>query len=159
MDTLFFKHFIIPGNSVSEDRATAVLKENNHLKSMKMKKVIFAIAIMLGLTASVIAQTPSPKMKSDKVKTEMKMKMKDGVMMMDNKMMVCKEGKIMPMKETYTFTDGSKISPKGVMTMSDGKTMKLKNGHEVDKSGKMAMIHHGDKGHVCGPDCPMNKKM
>jgi len=126
-----------------------------------MKKVIFAIAILVGLSASVIAQTPASKVKSDKEKTEMKMKikMKDGVMMVDNKMMVCKEGKCLPMKETYTCTNGSKISPKGVMTMSDGKTMKLKNGHQVDKSGKMAMIHHGEKGHVCGPDCPMYKKM
>ena len=126
-----------------------------------MKKVIFAIAILVGLSASVIAQTPASKVKSDKEKTEMKMKikMKDGVMMVDNKMMVCKEGKWLPIKETYTCTNGSKISPKGVMTMSDGKTMKLKNGHQVDKSGKMAMIHHGEKGHVCGPDCPMYKKM
>ncbi|MDD4968003.1 MAG: hypothetical protein PHT07_01090 [Paludibacter sp.] len=126
-----------------------------------MKKVIFAIAILVGLTASVFAQTPSTKMKSDKEKTEMKMKMKmkDGVMMVNNKMMVCKDGKCMPMKETYTCTDGSKITPKGEMTMADGKTMKLKNGHEVDKSGKMAMIHHGEMGHVCGPDCPMYKKM
>ena len=124
-----------------------------------MKKVIFAIAILVGLSASVIAQTTMTKTKTEKQKTEVKMKMKDGVMMMDNKMMVCKEGKCMPMKGTYTCTNGCKVSPKGVMTMADGKTMKLKNGHEVDKSGKMAMIHHGEMGHVCGPDCPKYKKM
>jgi hypothetical protein len=126
-----------------------------------MKKVIFAIAILLGLTASVIAQTPSPKMKSDKQKMEMKekMKMQDGVMMVDNKMMLCKEGKCTVLTENYKLKDGTTVSPKGMVTKADGKTMKFKNGYELDMSGKMAMIPHGDKGHVCGPDCPMYKKM
>jgi len=126
-----------------------------------MKKVILAIAILMGIAASASAQTSSTKMKSDKEKMEMKakMKMKDGVMMVDNKMMMCKEGKCTPLAETYKFTDGSKVSPKGLITKADGKTMKMKNGYEMDKSGKLAMIHHGEKGHVCGPDCPMNKKM
>ena len=126
-----------------------------------MKKVILAIAILIGIAASASAQTSSTKMKSDKEKMEMKakMEMKDGVMMVDNKMMMCKEGKCTPLAETYKFTDGSKVSPKGLITKADGKTMKMKNGYEMDKSGKLAMIHHGEKGHVCGPDCPMNKKM
>ena len=126
-----------------------------------MKKVILAIAILMGIAASASAQTSSTKMKSDKEKMEMKakMKMKDGVMMVDNKMMMCKEGKCTPLAETYKFTDGSKVSPKGLITKADGKTMKMKNGYEMEKSGKMAMIHHGEMGHVCGPDCPMYKKM
>jgi len=126
-----------------------------------MKKVILAIAILIGIAASASAQTSSTKMKSDKEKMEMKakMKMKDGVMMVDNKMMMCKEGKCTPLAETYKFTDGSKVSPKGLITKADGKTMKMKNGYEMEKSGKMAMIHHGEMGHVCGPDCPMYKKM
>ena len=124
-----------------------------------MKKVIFAIAILMGLSASAIAQTSPAKMKSDKEKTEMKMKMKDGVMMVDNKMMLCKEGKCTALKEDYKFADGSKVSPKGVVTKADGKTMKMMNGYEADKSGKVAMIAHGEMGHVCGPKCPMNKKM
>ena len=126
-----------------------------------MKKVIFAIAILMGLSASAIAQTSSAKMKSDKEKTEMKMKMKmkDGVMMVDNKMMLCKDGKCTPLAETYKFTDGSKVSPKGIITKANGKTMKMMNGYEADKSGKAAMIAHGEMGHVCGPKCPMNKKM
>jgi len=80
-----------------------------------MKKVIFAIAILMGLSAAVIAQTSSSskKVKTTKEKTEMKMKMKEGVMMVDNKMMLCKEGK----------------------------------------------CTHGEKGHICGPKCPENKKM
>ena len=124
-----------------------------------MKKVIFAIAILMGLTASAIAQTSSAKMKTDKEKTEMKMKMKDGVMMVDNKMMLCKDGKCTALKEDYKFTNGSKVSAKGLVTKADGKTMKMMNGYEADKSGKVAMIAHGEMGHVCGPKCPMYKKM
>jgi len=152
---------LLTGNSVSDDRATAVLKTINNLKTGKMKKVILAIAILAGMTASVYAQTSSAKMKTDKEKMEMKakMKMKDGVMMVDNKMMMCKEGKCTPLTETYKFTDGSKVSPKGMITKADGKTMKMKNGYEVNMSGKMMMIKHGEMGHVCGPECPMYKKM
>jgi len=124
-----------------------------------MKKVIFAIAILMGLSAAVIAQTSTKKVKTTKEKTEMKMKMKDGVMMVDNKMMLCKDGKCTPLAETYKFTDGSKVSPKGIITKANGKTMKMMNGYEADKSGKAAMIAHGEMGHVCGPKCPMNKKM
>ena len=126
-----------------------------------MKKVILAIAILMGIAASASAQTSSTKMKSDKEKMEMKakMKMKDGVMMVDNKMMMCKEGKCTPLAETYKFTDGSKVSPKGIITRADGKTVKMMNGYEADKSGKIAMIAHGEKGHICGPKCPENKKM
>jgi len=124
-----------------------------------MKKVILAIAILVGMTASAYAQTSSKKMMKDKEKMEMKMKMKDGVMMVDNKMMLCKDNKCTPLTENYKFTDGSKASPKGVITKADGKTMKMKNGYEADMNGKMAMIPHGEKGHVCGPECPMNKKM
>jgi len=124
-----------------------------------MKKVIFAIAILMGLSAAVIAQTSTKKVKTTKEKTEMKMKMKDGVMMVDNKMMLCKDGKCTPLAETYKFTDGSKVSPKGIITRADGKTVKMMNGYEADKSGKIAMIAHGEKGHICGPKCPENKKM
>ena len=126
-----------------------------------MKKVILAFAILLGLSASAIAQTTSKKMMSDKQKMEMKekMKMKDGVMMVDNKMMLCKDTKCTPLTETYKFSNGSKVTKDGLVTKADGKTMKMKNGYEMDKSGKMAMISHGEMGHVCGPECPMYKKM
>jgi|ERR1035437_2529421 hypothetical protein len=122
-----------------------------------MKKVIFVIAILIGLAGTTAAQNPSDKMKSEKMKKEMKMK--DGVMMMDNKVMICKDNKCTPLTKMYTFSDGSKISMNGTVTKTDGKTMKLKNGYEMDMSGKMAMIPHGEKGHACGPDCPMYKKM
>jgi hypothetical protein len=46
-----------------------------------MRKVILEIAIILGISTASTAQTSS------------KMKMKDGVMMMDNKTMLCNHSK------------------------------------------------------------------
>ena len=111
-----------------------------------MRKVLIALAIVIGISTASNAQTSS------------KMKMKDGVMMMDNKAMLCNHNKCTPLTKTYTCKDGCKVSTDGTVTKPDGSTMKLMNGYEIDKNGKVAMIHHGQKGHVCGPDCPMHEK-
>ena len=112
-----------------------------------MRKVILALAIIIGISTASKAQTSS------------KMKMKDGVMMVDNKTMLCNHSKCTPLTKTYTCKDGCKVSPEGTVTKPDGSTMKLMNGYAIDKNGKVAMIPHNQKGHVCGPDCPMHMKM
>lgn len=112
-----------------------------------MKKSIFALAIVIGIGASANAQKAS------------KMEMKSGVKMVDNKAMLCSHNKCAPLTKTYTCSDGCKVSTDGTITKPDGSTMKLKNGYEIGKDGKVMMIPHGQKGHVCGPDCPMYKKM
>lgn len=122
-----------------------------------MKKAILAIAILIGLTATVNAQSSTKKEKKEKQKMEMKMK--DGVMMSDNKVMLCKDSKCTPLTETYTCTDGCKVSTDGTITKPDGSTMKLMNGYEIGKDGKVAMIPHGQTGHVCSESCPMHSKM
>ena len=78
---------------------------------------------------------------------------------MDNKAMLCSKNKCTPLTKTYTCSDGCKISADGTITKPDGSTMKLKNGYQIDKNGKVAMIAHGQKGHVCSEDCPMHSKM
>ena len=120
-----------------------------------MKKVILAIAIMIGISGASIAQTTSKS--SDN--SMQKMKMKDGVMMVDNKAMLCSKGKCTPLTKTYTCSDGSKVSTDGTITKPDGSTMQLKNGYEIGKDGKVAMIPHGQKGHVCDESCQMHSKM
>lgn len=122
-----------------------------------MKKVILALAIMIGISAASNAQTSSTTTKKDSKKMEMKMK--DGVMMSDNKVMLCKGSKCTPLTETYTCTDGCKVSTDGTVTKPDGSTMKLMNGYEIGKDGKVAMIPHGQPGHVCNESCPMHSKM
>jgi hypothetical protein len=112
---------------------------------MKMKKLMLFMVIVFGLSTASFAQ------KSTKIK------MKEGVMMVDNKAMLCKAGKCSPLTATYTCSDRCKISTDGTITKPDGTTMKLENGYQIDKDGKMTMIPHGEKGHVCGPDCPAMK--
>ncbi len=117
-----------------------------------MKKTILALAIIIGISGAVNAQT-------SKEEKKQKMEMKDGVMIVDNKAMLCSKSKCTPLTETYTCTDGCKVSTDGTITKPDGSTMKLTNGYEISKDGKVLMIPHGEKGHVCGKDCPMSKKM
>lgn len=88
-----------------------------------------------------------------------KMEMKNGVMMMDNKTMLCSNDKCTPLKETYTCSDGCKVSVDGTVTKADGSKMKLKNGSMISKDGKISMIPHGEKGHVCDKNCPKHSKM
>lgn len=86
-------------------------------------------------------------------------KMKEGVVMVDNKAMLLKNDKYTPLKKTYTCSDGCKVSVDGTVTKPDGTTMKLMNGYEIGKSGEATMIPHGQKGHVCTDKCPMHKEM
>ena len=122
-----------------------------------MKKVILALAIMIGISAAAIAQTSSKQEKKEKQKMEMKLK--DGVIMSDSKAMLCKGSKCTPLTETYTCTDGCKVSADGTITKPDGTKMKLENGYQIDKNGEVAMIPHGQPGHVCSNSCPMHSKM
>ena len=116
-----------------------------------MKKVLLALVIMIGFAAVASAQTSSHKGKKEK--------MPDGVMMVDNKVMLCSNNKCTPLTETYTCSDGCKVSTDGTVTKPDGTTMKMMNGYEMDKSGKLSMIPHGKEGHVCGESCKTNGKM
>jgi len=120
-----------------------------------MKKVMFFLVIVLGMTTMSHAQTKSD-MKKDQA---MAMSLNNGVKMVDGKAMVCKNGKCHALTTTYTCSDGCRISTDGTVTRPDGSTMKLMNGYQVDKSGKVAMIPHGQKGHVCTKECPMYGKM
>lgn len=121
-----------------------------------MKRTILALAIIFGLSTASVAQTSS-KMEN---KGNHAMQMKDGVMMVDNHAILCSHKKCTPLTKTYNCKDGCKVAPDGTVTKPDGSTMKLMNGYEIAASGKVMMIPHGQKGHVCGPECPMyGKKM
>lgn len=106
-----------------------------------MKKAILAIAILFGAATMATAQNHQTH--------------KEGVMMKDGKAIVCKGNKCKPLTKTYTCTDGCKVSTDGTVTKPDGTTMKLMNGYQIGKDGKVEMIPHGQEGHVCGKECPM----
>lgn len=123
-----------------------------------MKKVILALAILFGVSSVTFAQTTG-QAKKENEKKEMNMKMKDGVMMVKNKPMLCSDNKCTPLTKTYTCSDGCKVSADGTITKPDGSSMKLKNGYMIAMDGKVSMIPHGEEGHVCDASCPMHKKM
>ena len=110
-----------------------------------MKKVILAVVILISFSAVSNAQTS--------------MKMKSGVMMKEGKTMLCNGKNCTPLTQTYNCTDGCKVSANGIVTKPDGTTMKLMNGYEITKDGKVVMIPHGEAGHICSKECTMAKKM
>lgn len=110
-----------------------------------MKKLLLLLTIILGLSAASFAQKPG------------KIKKKNAVMMVNGKTMLCKAGNCAALTGTYTCSDQCKVSPDGTVTKPDGTTMKLENGYQIDNSGKVSMIPHGETGHVCTANCPMNK--
>ena len=75
--------------------------------------------------------------------SDSKMKMKDGVMMMNGKMVEMKDGKTMKMEKTMTMPNGTMVMTDGTVKMKDGKTMKLKEGYCVDPQGMVQKpMHH-----------------
>jgi hypothetical protein len=123
---------IKPGNSVTEERATAHLKIILKIMKMKIKKTmatVFASMLML-----VLCFTASNSFAQTKSKPAM---MKDCCMMKDGKMMVMKNGKTMPMEKNMTMKNGTKCMTTGECTMKDGKKMMMKEGDCMEMSGKM----------------------
>lgn len=61
-----------------------------------MKKLLFFLTIFFGLSTASFAQKAA--------------KLKEGVMKVNDKVMVCKAGKCSPLTTTYTCSDQCKIS-------------------------------------------------
>jgi len=75
--------------------------------------------------------------------------MKDCCMMKDGKMMQIKSGKMQPMEENMTMSNGTMCMMNGECIMKDGKKMNMKEGDCIDMSGKMdhcSMMHKDGKG-------------
>ncbi|CAN5411462.1 hypothetical protein BH11BAC2_BH11BAC2_03730 [soil metagenome] len=99
------------------------------------------------------------KMQDGKMMDGKTMKMGDGVMMVNNKTMVCSNNTCTPLTKIYTTSSGAKVSTNGTVTKADGSTMKLMNGSMIGKDGKISMIPHDVTGHLCNESCPMHSKM
>lgn len=110
-----------------------------------MKKVILAIAIMIGISAASNAQTPSNQQKKD----NQKMEMKDHVCTA-----ACKDG-----KHVYAHGEkGHKCTKECKKKSSTNMEMKEHVCTDACKNGQH-MYAHGEKGHVCTDSCPMHKQM
>ena len=123
---------IKPGNSGTENRATAHLKMISKIITMKIQKTIATVvASMLML---VICFKSSNSFAQTKTKQVM---MKDCYMMKGGKMMVMKDGKTMPMEMDMTMKNGTKCMTTGECIMKDGKKIMMKEGDCMEMSGKM----------------------
>lgn len=115
-----------------------------------MKKLILAVALLIGFSSASQAQNDTMKMEKKVHKTVKKTKvtktrkvatiegaLKEGVMMKDNQMMRCHDHQWTLLSETYTCANGTKIATDGSVSKADGSTMKLVNGQGFSESGKM----------------------
>ncbi|NML67351.1 hypothetical protein HHL22_19285 [Hymenobacter sp. RP-2-7] len=72
-----------------------------------------------------------------------------GVMMHGGQMMQMQDGKMMPMAQEMTMSNGTKVATNGQVTMAGGKTMMLQDGEGVSMGGQV-MHHGGKKGKMMG---------
>ena len=100
-----------------------------------MKKLTYLLSVLLltGLASVAHAQT-TPKAAKSAAKTS-----HDHCTMKDGKMMMMKGGKMMPMTQNMTMSDGSMCMTDGTCKMKDGTVMKMKEGQCMMMNGKMTM--------------------
>ncbi|TDN36919.1 hypothetical protein E4631_20220 [Hymenobacter sp. UV11] len=112
-----------------------------------MKKFAYLLSVLLvtGLTTVATAQT-TPKAKSAKAGMAMGKMAMDGCTMKDGKMMVMKGGKMMPMTENMTMSDGSMCMTDGTCMKKDGSKMTMKDGQCMMMDGKMSSMSDMKKG-------------
>ncbi len=104
-------------------------------------KILFFLCLALVATVSSFAQTDTTKKKMDHSKMmnhdQMDMSKTDGCMMMNGKMMMIKDGKMSPMTNPMTMSNGTKMLVDGTCVKKDGTKMKMKEGDHMDMSGNM----------------------
>lgn len=61
----------------------------------------------------------------------------DMAIMQDGRVMIVKNGEMMPMKQGLTTADGSRIMPDGTLRMADGTTRMLEEGESVMIAGEV----------------------
>jgi hypothetical protein len=106
-----------------------------------MKKLLFLLCI-LALALGVSAQDSTMQVQ-DSGMSSMNSKKKDCYLLKDGRLMVMKKGDsstMRPMRRQVTLNNGAKVATDGTVTMTDGTTMRLKEGWSVDADGKMAKV-------------------
>ncbi len=107
-------------------------------KSMVVKMASVLAMLILFVSFSASAQTHKHgSMKKHSTKMNHGTMMKDCCMMKDGKMMVMKNGVIMPMEKDMKMKNGTTCMTNGECKMKDGKKMMMKDGDCMDMSGRM----------------------
>ncbi|RWY51220.1 DUF6799 domain-containing protein [Mucilaginibacter gilvus] len=112
------------------------MKPKNKITMKKM--MIACLAVALSCSAMAKTNTVANAPVQEKM-MQSKMKMKDGVMMKDGKMMTMKDGKSMMMDKDMTMKNGTMVMMDGSVKMKNGKMMKMKEGDMMMMNGKMKM--------------------
>jgi hypothetical protein len=97
------------------------------LKNKNMKKVLIAL-MALSFSVGAMAQSKM---------SDSKMKMSDGPMMKDGKMMMMKGGNSMMMDKDMKMKNGTMVMADGHYKMKHHKMMMMKEGECFDMNGKM----------------------
>jgi hypothetical protein len=111
-----------------------------------MKKLI-VISIAIAITAGAYAQLDSTTNKTnlgDKSKQSQKVQNNsgdksytDGVVLLNGKVMQVKNGQTVVLDQNLTLDNGTEIMTDGTYIKKDGSKMKLKEGQNLDMSGKI----------------------
>ena len=101
-----------------------------------MKKLTLLLSMLL--FAGISHAQTAPKTTKSTAKSAAKSS-HDHCTMKDGKMMMMKGGKMMPMTQNMTMSDGSMCMTDGTCKMKDGTTMKMKEGQCMMMNGKMTM--------------------
>jgi hypothetical protein len=59
----------------------------------------------------------------------------DMIMMKDGKVMIMRNGDMMPMKDEMTLSDGTKIMPNGQVVTADGTARMMMEGEAINRHG------------------------
>jgi hypothetical protein len=105
------------------------------------KTLTFALTLLLGLgTLAAQAQTKVPPRKPVQPKSKVVSKgpsFKDGVMLKDGKVMMTQSGITSAITQETALVNGTKITPDGTVTMTNGTTATLKEGDYMSLSGRL----------------------
>jgi hypothetical protein len=116
-----------------------------------MKNLILAFTAIL-FSLNVYAESDSTKVLkthkrvvthkrvSTKTYTTRKAKHPDGVMLLDGKTMMIKDGKMEKLEGDIFLTNGTKVTPEGMCVDKTGTTMMLKEGEHLDMEGNMVKM-------------------
>lgn len=132
----------------------ATYEQTQLLNKTEMKKIIL-VSAAVAITVGAYAQTDSTNKKMSPpdvnntldnldqnrdITNDQNQSVKnhpDGVMMQNGRMMRVKKGKVTPLDNDITMSNGTKIQRDGTWTEKNGSKMMLKEGEHIDMSGKM----------------------
>jgi hypothetical protein len=64
----------------------------------------------------------------------------DGVMLVDGKVMMIKDGKMTKLESDTYLNNGTKVTPEGMCTDKTGTSMMMKEGEHLDMEGNMVVM-------------------